>query len=705
MSQRHDPDLESIFDKEPGLERYASLLGASRLKPPPLDPGFRHALRRELVTKAYDRYQRGSRPGFFANLFTGPRMAAATVLVGAVLVAFLLLANANLTGSGSVTITTVGNQVQVDQPILVSFSQPMDHQSVEQAIQIQPATQVTYSWQGNNLAIQPVSGQLAPNTQYHVTVTADAKTAPGTPIGKPATVSVTTQPLPSPSPTPVPSPTPTREPKIVAEQQLSGTSGSVVGFSADGHSLFFLTPGGDLDEIGVDGTGLRTIHSGVGSASVAPSDAALAFTVVGQGGGVYLGGPAGENAQLLDSRAAQVIGWLAGKPFVVAGTDLGPAGAAPIAKLPLPADGSAKAEEVVLSPDGKSLVWTTELQPNAEAQSSPATYLMDLASQKVTPWPTAAAYDLAWSPDSSKVAFWSSGSVKVANPDGGSPLTIAPAPSALQPRWTDDGHRLLIGGPDGASIVGSDGSDLQKLSQAAFGSPAWAPGDASLSFIRDGAVWVDQLSTADGASLDLGAAAAVVDAYEKAKIAGDGATAAGLLGPSASPVAPSPLPTDQHLERYFVISSQATATNALFTARLIFARGQDEVRYQDELVVVINTAAGLRIDSVSDGPPQALGVGPTVNSVTLSHNQLVIVFDSDLDPATVAGSVSIAGDDGKQVPVTTRYDHRNLTVDAVLNPGASYRLAISGALKDIAGQPIEGGYTYSFVAPAAPPGG
>jgi len=150
----------------------------------------------------------------------------------------------------------------------------MDHQSVEKAIQIEPATQVTYSWHGNDLVIQPASGELAPNTQYHVTVAADAKTAPGVKIGQAAVVAVNTAPLPSPSPTPNPSPSPPAPPQITGEHTLSGTGGKVVGWSPDGKVVLFID-GEDLKSVNADGTGLKTIQAGVKLASVAPSGAAL----------------------------------------------------------------------------------------------------------------------------------------------------------------------------------------------------------------------------------------------------------------------------------------------------------------------------------------------------------------------------------------------------------------------------------------------
>jgi hypothetical protein len=192
----------------------------------------------------------------------------------------------------------------------------------------------------------------------------------------------------------------------------------------------------------------------------------------------------------------------------------------------------------------------------------------------------------------------------------------------------------------------------------------------------------------------------VVDSFEKARLAGDDGAAAGLLGPSASPIPPSPLPDNEHLARYFVISSQATANDALFTVRLIQARGVNEVRYQDELLVIVQTAAGLRIQSVTDMAPEALGKGPTVNSVVAGAGSLLLVFDSDLDPASLAGSITLTGGDGHAVPITTSYSHRKLTVSAKLVAGQPYQLSISAALKDIAGQGLQGGYQYQFVAPA-----
>src|SRR5207253_1074764 len=89
-ASRPTVDLEGLFGDDPELPRIARRLQGSRLRPPPLGPGFRHSLRRELMKQAYDRYQRGSRPSFLAGLFSGPRLAMAGALVGVVLVGLLV---------------------------------------------------------------------------------------------------------------------------------------------------------------------------------------------------------------------------------------------------------------------------------------------------------------------------------------------------------------------------------------------------------------------------------------------------------------------------------------------------------------------------------------------------------------------------------------------------------------------------------------
>src|SRR5207249_9280525 len=84
----------------------------------------------------------------------------------------------------------------------------MDHPSTERDVQITPATNVTFSWKANTLAVQPSGGNLAPNTQYQVTIGPTAKTATGKPLSSAQTITFVTQPPPTPAPAPTPRPTP-----------------------------------------------------------------------------------------------------------------------------------------------------------------------------------------------------------------------------------------------------------------------------------------------------------------------------------------------------------------------------------------------------------------------------------------------------------------------------------------------------------------
>ncbi|MDQ6919546.1 MAG: Ig-like domain-containing protein, partial [Candidatus Dormibacteraeota bacterium] len=592
MSRRQDSDLEDLFDREPALEHYANLLRSARLKAP-LDPNFRPALRRRLMEAAYERYEARRRPSIFSRLFSGPGMAMGLAAAAAILLVAVFIANGgNWFGAGPVQVTTVGGQVAVNQPITVSFNQPMDHQSVEKAIQIEPATQVTYTWRGNSLAIAPTSGELAPNTQYRVTVAPEAKTAPGVKIGQAQMVAVNTAPLPAPSATPSPSPSPPAPPQITAEHSLPGTGGKTVGWTPDGKVIIFID-GEDLKSINADGTGVKTIVTGVKLASLAPSGTSLVYVTTGSAHKVVGASLDGSGGQTLDSRDVSAIGWQNGKLMVVSGTDVGPAGVAPAARLPNPAD-------CKFSPDGTKVICARTSQETGTGPVVVTSFVLEIATQKVTAWPTG-GQGFAWSPDSSRVAYWRGGTTYIGSPDGSPGTAIGPSTVPVSLSWSPDGKLLLLAGSDGASIVKADGSGLHQLSQSSFHDPVWSPGGGKFAYGRGTSLWLDDLAVSGGA-IDLGAAGRIIDQYELARIRNDLATASQFLAPGATPTSPSPLATDLHLARYFVISSQASAGDVRCTVRLIFSRGNQETRYQDEQLVLVPAGDVLKISSITDSP-------------------------------------------------------------------------------------------------------
>ncbi|MBO0685082.1 MAG: Ig-like domain-containing protein, partial [Candidatus Dormibacteraeota bacterium] len=86
--------------------------------------------------------------------------------------------------------------------------------------------------------------------------------------------------------------------------------------------------------------------------------------------------------------------------------------------------------------------------------------------------------------------------------------------------------------------------------------------------------------------------------------------------------------------------------------------------------------------------------GPNVLKVTVSSTQVSITFDSDLNPATVDGGVTIAG-----VASQVTYDARSRTVvltpEGGLDSGTSYQLEVTDGLRDVNGTPAAG-FTLPF---------
>jgi hypothetical protein len=700
-----DPDreLDELFEADPHAQEQLRLLRTARLRTPPLDPAFKLALRRRLMAEAYERYERQARPGLLARIFTGPRFAFATAVTGLVLIAVIFLATGNLFGPGPVEVVESSHPVAVDQPISVSFNQQMDHKSVESAIQIEPATQVTYQWQGNTLLIQPVSGTLAPNTQYHVTIAPQAKAAAGATIGKTAVVAVNTTPVATPPPSPAPSPTASPVAAITSERNLAA-AGAPLGWSADGLTLYYLA-GSDLAQIQADGSGQKTLLGGGVTAAAVSSDGHRLLAL--QGGKVLeLSLPAQGSPEVLSSLpGVNGLGWQGTTPIYWTGgpgavtffnaTDQRQLGAiqGPVGSL-------------YLSPDGSKLVYT----PASAAPASPSpaagptapgpvARLYDFSSGSEHPWAANLASNVAWEPGSTRVAFLAAGSVQVAQPDGtGAKAVLSLAAPTAEIAWTPANQLLVVTG-SGTWLVKPDGSGSAQLRSSSVGTtPTWAPNAGRAALTRSGALWEVEIGTATSAALDLSTGDRVVAQYEKARINADAAAANALLTASGARTQPSPVTGDARLSRYFVISNQVTASDVRFNVRLIFAKGNNEVRYQDELLVLVASADSLKIDSVTDSPAHDLGKGPTVNSVGRVPGGVVLVFDSDLDPGTVAGSVSMLGPDGKPVALTPAYANRRLTITASLKTGADYQLQIASSLRDIDGQALQGGFQYQFVA-------
>src|SRR5438552_1735731 len=145
MNSYHDPELEDILQDDE-LRRVAAVLSSVRSPEPPLDDAFRTSLRRQLMQQAWAMSE--GRNSWWRRAFAPPGLAWAGAAAGLLLITSVVVFYAlQRPGGFSTTIVATspldGNRsVALEQPILAAFNQPMDHPSLEPAVQITPATTV-----------------------------------------------------------------------------------------------------------------------------------------------------------------------------------------------------------------------------------------------------------------------------------------------------------------------------------------------------------------------------------------------------------------------------------------------------------------------------------------------------------------------------------------------------------------------------------
>ena len=699
MSMHHDPELDDVL-QDLELIRIAGMLRSARRAEPPLDDAFRSELRRKLMQKAWDSGE--GRVPWWSRLTAPPAIAWAGAAAGVLLIAAVVVYMTQQS-SGELVITSPiadAPAVQLQQPILVKFSQPMDHQSTQDAVQITPATYVSFSWQENTLAVQPTSGNLAPNTQYQVTIGPTAKTAAGQSVPAPQTITFVTQPVAPAPPEPSPTVSPTPRSQLPGERQLASLpSGSTITalWSADSTTIYFVGAGGALDSVAAAGGDVKTlVPDGVSSPKIALAGDRLAYI---RGGKIeVLALAAGTTTELAVTPAPTAVSWVKDRLYWSAGDGIYAQGADRQPKVaPLPADATA----VSIAPDGA----------HASYRQAQSLLLLDLATAKSSPLGPAAAQFVGWSPDGTRVIYSTVDGTFIADGQGKTISTIPPGDLA----WSSL-DEILLGSDTELFAVRPDAFGLTKLANGTYHAPLWAPNGHAFAFVRGGTLWTASPSPLPSEPSALDLASSAVTSFMKARLATQPEQAKTFLTDNGKQAYASGglsllISGDPAFSRFYILAQEITSNQpdtARVVVRLVLAQGKLNVSDFEETVTLQRdpSTGQFLIDQATAGPRRDIGKGPEVVAVEVAPTSVKVTFDSDLKLDSVPHGVIVLDSKGKQVGGETTYANRIVTIAGLeLTPGAHYKLVVLKTVHDWLDHNVASEYDLELIGPIANPAG
>jgi hypothetical protein len=695
MSMHHDPDLDDVL-QDAELLRIAGLLRSTRRAEPPLDEAFRTGLRRQLMQQAWGETGERRIP-WWRRLSAPPTFAWAGAAAGVLLIASVVVFMASQQ-PGVLDFTSPiadAHAVQLQQSILVKFNQPMDHKSTEAAVQITPATYVAFSWQDNTLTVQPTSGNLAPNTQYHVIIGAGAKTQSGQQLSSAKTITFVTEPSASPPPSPKPTIRATPDSLLVSERKLAGLpSGTIYTpqWSADSTAIYFVGDNGALESVNL-GTGAMNVIVPDGGSYPAIAPAGDRFAYVRGGRIEILTLATGSTADLTAAPGLTTLSWA--KDQLLWGTNDGvyKSGASGPAQLVgIPPD----AAVVSIAPDGAHAVY----------QQGQTLSVLDLATSKSTQFSASGGAFFGWSPDGSRMLYKGGDGTVVADDQGQTLATLI----AGEPSWSSQ-NEILLGSDTDLYAVRPDGFGLTKLSSGTYRLPVWAPNSTAFAYVRGGALWSASATPLPPEPSILDQAASVVSSFMNARLQGQSDLAKSFLDDKGKQAySSSGLPLfitgDATFSREYVLTQEITGSHpdtARFVVRLVLTKGtQDVSDYEETLTLQRDRASQpFLIGQATAGPTRDLGQGAEVVGVEAATGSIKVVFDSDLISSTVADGVVVLDGTGQRVGGPSTYANRTVVITGLeLAPGASYKLVVLTTVQDVGGRNVPSEYDLSLVGPA-----
>ena len=746
LSGWFDPELKDLFEDEPELYQTAHLLRSSRPEAQP-DPQYRQRLRASLMAEAEGslgrhRLRRWFVPGpghlAWGGAAAGVALIAATALVllsGRMQDHQTIMAYSSLTAQHAVSPNDV---------ITVAFNQPMDRAAVVAGLNIQPATQVTTTWQGNSLVITPVH-HLAGNTPYTVTIAQpQLRTVLGTVAAAPVEITFGT--APTPPTTPNTASTPNLIPNNLG-QAASGAGlvvapdGSVVttaGLSGTGRTSTptpaatssvspgaTATPGGSpsatsapapaptLLEFPAAGGNPIVLGQRASAAAFAPGGGALAFTVADSHGGsqVIVARSDGTNPTVLTSSASPVvaIAWSSNARIVYAtatgikSVDVSGAAGPPVDLPP----GSGPLLE--LSPNGRYAY----LAPAAGTDGT----LLDLTSGTSRSL-SGAVSDVAFAGDSKTVAW--------VDRSGTTPrLLTEPANqdtqaliSTLNPGASLSLVALDYGGTEVAYVVTpASGNAELVVAQLASGSPlAVGPVTRTAAFSRQGDALAYLEEVPGGIAVQLAsipgvspptvgtvprAAAGALNGFVNAQVSGSSSALRTLSAPAVDAAGQTP----RGLTRAYVIDAVlGPAGMVTATVELIVDADPTHLapRVATETLTLTQAATDgpFLVSAMNVTPLRDQASGPHIVHVSTAHGTgqytVQVTFDSDLNPATVQGAITLVTAAASPLAAAVTYDADTRTATLTLDsaPSGPVTVEVATSLRDINGHhlalPFEG---------------
>lgn len=659
MSWRPDPEIDELFPEERD-RRLAQALRTVHAPEVTADPAFRSQLRRQLMQQAYTEAE--PRMGWWRRLWAPQRVAWAMAAVGALLIAIVVYSTSG--GGGDRTFFVHSNvvptvPVAAVQPVELTFSQPMNRQTVESNLHIEPATNVTYQWTSDSqVKIIPTSGAFAPNTQYTVNLAPGAQTQQGKTVPA-STAAVFTVAAPSPTPAPTPSATPAPAMDV-----------TVIGPAADmkpqwnyQDKIAAVGPNGELELFPLDGGAPEVlVPAGVTAFALGPDGGRDALVYV-RGGQAYTNpshpqpaSPAGVNPIAVGfGSQGQVEYATASSASDAQGHEM---------KFQV------SATAAWFAPGGARLVYQS-----ADKQL----HLVDLASAKETAWPTSASF-LAWSPDGSRVLYATQDGLYSSDTTLQSPAKLGSLGGANAADWPAASPLAVQAGGQ-LHLVAADGSGDRVLGPSSAAALAVSP-NGSIALVGGGKLALAQPRMPGGATaLTAETAAPVVGTFEKARQSGDQAGASAVTASTARTLAPPAT----GIQRYFTVAAFQAADGIHETVRVVLAdkTGRDTSQLDETLVVTAGPNGKPVISSAVDSVARPYGKGPEVLSVSQTGGKLAIEFDSNLAAVSAPAAIKLLDPTGKPVAATTTTNGRTVTVTlgATLQAG-TYKLAVGTALLD-----------------------